>query len=85
LVLEASPSTGYGWSLSAGATGAIETVGAPVYESASKEPRPGAPGRESWRFRAVRPGKETIRLDYRRPWDKAAPPARTVTVTADVR
>ena len=44
----------------------------------------GSGGSETWRFRAVKPGRETVRLEYRRAWEPASPPERTFTFTAEV-
>jgi predicted secreted protein len=52
--------------------------GPPVY--ASKQ---GA-GTETWRFRASRPGYQTVRLEYRRKWAQSMP-ERTFRFTATVR
>ena len=40
---------------------------------------------QTWRFRAVKPGRETVHLEYRRPWDDKTPPERTFTFTAEVQ
>lgn len=37
----------------------------------------GGAGRHLWHFRAVSAGETKLRLEYRRPWEKSAEPART--------
>jgi len=84
--LAANPTTGYRWAL-APATGATIVMSAsPVFqEDAPAKGRMGAGGRETWRFMALAPGREDIVLEYRRPWEKDAPPARTERLSVEVR
>ena len=45
----------------------------------------GAPGRQWWLIKGVKPGQAIIRLVYHRPWEKDTPPARQAVFTIDVR
>jgi predicted secreted protein len=36
-------------------------------------------------FKAVRAGKTTVRMEYRRPWEKDVAPIETFAVTLDVK
>jgi predicted secreted protein len=38
-----------------------------------------------FRFRAVRQGKATLRMEYRRPWEEGAPPESTFVLKASVK
>jgi len=86
-VVATNPSTGYSWVWPDGAAATvIEPVGKPRFDRNVEDAiRTGSGGAETWRFRAVRPGRETVRLEYRRVWETASPPARTFTVTAEVQ
>ncbi|MGE5145930.1 MAG: protease inhibitor I42 family protein, partial [Candidatus Eiseniibacteriota bacterium] len=64
----------------------VQPVGTPRFDRDVQEAiRVGSGGMETWRFRAVKPGRETVRLEYRRPWDHETPPERTFTFTAEVQ
>lgn len=45
---------------------------------------PGGAGVHHWRFQATQPGDGTIELDYVRPWDEDAAPARSFTLLVHV-
>ena len=85
--LRSNPSTGYRW------TRASESTGDPLALAASpsfardpaREAMVGAGGVESWRFLASGVGHATLRFEYRRPWEKGAAPARTVSFDVNVR
>jgi predicted secreted protein len=36
-------------------------------------------------FKAMRAGKATVRMGYRRPWEKDTPPVETFAVTIEVK
>jgi len=40
---------------------------------------------EAWRFRAVQPGRATVRMDYRQPWQATGEPTRSVTYNVTVQ
>jgi predicted secreted protein len=37
-----------------------------------------------WRFKAVKAGRQGLQFEYRRPWEKSAPPAKVVTYSVTV-
>jgi predicted secreted protein len=39
---------------------------------------PGVGGFETWKLRATKVGRETLKFEYRRPWEKNVSPAKTV-------
>lgn len=74
--LYANASTGYGWE--------VVEDGSPVLAPANTSPAPPPPrpmlgggGPVRWRYRALQPGAATVRLIYRRAWEKDVAPART--------
>jgi len=84
--LRSNPSTGYAWSLVQGAARVLAPAGEPLFEpDANAQGRLGAGGMETWRFRAIATGRDALRFEYRRPWEKDAPPASTATVDVEVR
>jgi inhibitor of cysteine peptidase len=76
LKLESNQSTGYSWALVSGKSLILTSLGKPSYEVGVA--RPGAGGVETWTFRATKIGIETLKFEYRRPWEKKVPPAKTV-------
>jgi inhibitor of cysteine peptidase len=72
--LESNPTTGYSWQV-------VQLPVALDIESRDylwDEPvRCGSGGREHFRLAVARAGPGWLRLEYRRPWEKAAGPART--------
>jgi len=82
LNLESNPSTGYSWSLTDTRYPVVISVGKPTYKHAASVP--GAGGLQSWTFRATEPGVETLKFEYRRPWEQKVP-EKTVTFQIVVR
>ena len=83
LRLEANRSAGYRWTLAASGDAELEQIGEPFYTP--EKAVPGGGGAEYWTFRATRAGKKTLRFEYRRPWEKDKPPAKTVEYQVMVR
>lgn len=84
--LHSNPSTGYAWQLREGAATVLAPVGAATFEpDANAQGRVGAGGIETWRFRAIALGRDTLRFEYRRSWEKDAAPASAATVDVEVR
>jgi predicted secreted protein len=86
-VLATTPKTGLSWVWPGGETSTVVApVGKPEFDRDIDDAiRTGATGNETWRFRAVKPGRESVRLEYRRPWDQTTPPERVFTFTAEVQ
>lgn len=81
-----NPSTGYSWTIVAPATAVLVSAGPPAFEPDPKAGgRVGAGGVEAFRFTAAAAGREALRFEYRRPWEKDAAPASTAIVDVDVR
>lgn len=82
VVLGSNRTTGFGWTLAAPGPGSLARIGDPVYIPGAT---PGEGGTEIWLFRASGRGRQELRFEYRRPSDRAAPPAKTVSYAVSVR
>ena len=84
--LEGNPTTGFSWQIGEVNGKAVQAAGEPQY---APQPNPagmvGTGGTFVCRFKAVGPGKATVTLHYRRPWEKNIPPAETFTATIEVQ
>jgi predicted secreted protein len=85
--LPSNPSTGYRWSLASEPAQPIVAISAtPAYK---RDPgagqRAGAPGTETWRLFAFRPGTQQVSFEYRRSWERDPAPADTFAFTVEVR
>jgi inhibitor of cysteine peptidase len=79
LTLGANPTTGYSWVFDDQSSQIVVREGKPTYNADTPgKGLVGGGGVEQWTFRAVKPGTETLRLDYRRPWEQADAPASRV-------
>lgn len=76
--LESNPSTGYGWEVEEADETILRQTGRIEFEPESH--LLGAPGKQILRFEAVAAGQTTLRLVYRRPWEKDVKPARTFSL-----
>ena len=81
--LPSNPSTGYRWHWSnRAAVRHLDTTG---WSYDTKRPGvPGAGGVEKWTFTGLSKGRDTIRLEYRRPWETVAA-ARDTAIDVRVR
>lgn len=77
LALPANPTTGYSWAIAA-CDPAVLKLDSENY--AQHGQAIGGGGETTWRFTVIAPGTTTLRLEYRRPWEKVAP-AQTFEVT----
>ena len=78
LMLGSNPTTGYRW-VYEGKSSIIAQQGKQVYAADNPDKGlMGGGGVERWTFRALKPGKVTLRLEYRRPWEQAVEPANRV-------
>ncbi|WP_447941026.1 protease inhibitor I42 family protein [Pseudoxanthomonas mexicana] len=75
IALTSNASTGYQWEFTAdGAPVLARTTGpATPPPMDTQPPMPGASSIARWWFRAEKPGQTTVRLEYRRPWEKVPP------------
>jgi inhibitor of cysteine peptidase len=82
LKLENNPSTGYSWFLNEAKHPGLVSLGKPTYTDQAS--MPGAGGIEWWNFRAVDRGVQSLRFEYRRPWEKK-PPVKRVDFLVVIR
>lgn len=84
LSLEANPTTGYTWQLTSPTN---REVLRQYYYKYKRMPTKlvGVGGHDIWKFWAIRPGTETVKAVYLRPWEGSTPPAKTFTVTIRVK
>ena len=80
LVLESNATTGYQWQLAKNLNKKFLKLVRNDY-IASQSNLVGAGGKEIWIFKALKPGKTTIRFKYIRPWEKNTKSAKTTGFT----
>lgn len=85
VLLKGNPTTGYSWFVKEVEGKAVAQDGEVVYlKEDPATPRPGQGGVFAVSFRPKNPGKATIRMEYKRPWEKGKEPAKTFTVAIEV-
>jgi len=84
--LSGNRTTGYAWTLAGVRPAGLTPLGEPSYEPASGPSNAvGTGGVETWSFLASASGRQDLRFEYRRPWERDAAPARTLMYTIAVR
>jgi len=86
LKLDATPSTGYAWTVVRNDVALLTPLGEPRFERGGPPATGplGASGRQVFRFRAKAAGSEKLELHYRRSWEKQ-PPLKTFAVETHIR
>jgi len=82
--LASNPSTGYQWNVQ-GSAAPLELVKSDFARNPQGSNAPGASGTQQLQFTAKAAGTVSLTFEYRRPWEKDVPPAKTVTVTIVVK
>jgi len=82
LALAENPSTGYSWQIVSSGEPALRPDGEPTFKADGA--LHGSGGTSTRRFRAAAEGTSTLKLVYRRPWEKNVAPAATFEVTIAV-
>jgi inhibitor of cysteine peptidase len=82
--LEANHTTGYSWVAAPVANPVLMPQGRAAYQENAAGGKAGVGGVEVWRFKAVKAGRQGLQFEYRRPWEKGAPPAKIVTFSVTV-
>lgn len=82
VALPANVTTGYSWSATSSNPKIVTADGTAYRARASKAM--GAGGEQILTFEAQKSGTAVITLSYRRPWEKTAKAAQTVTITVTV-
>ena len=82
--LEANHTTGYSWVFAPAVNPVLMRQGRTVYQEHAAGSTVGAGGVEVWRFKAMKAGRQGLQFEYRKPWEKGAPPAKIVTFSVTV-
>jgi predicted secreted protein len=82
--LEANHTTGYSWIAAPVSNPVLMMQGRAAYQENATAGKMGAGGVEVWRFKAVTAGRQGLQFEYRRPWEKGAPPAKVVMFNVTV-
>ena len=81
VTLDSNATTGYSWNENANITDkAVMQQASHRYQSPAT-PIPGAGGKEIWTFKALKAGKSVVSMEYRRPFEPNALPAKTFSMT----
>jgi predicted secreted protein len=80
--LSSNASTGYSWAVK-GDPAPLKLVSSD-YKQPEQSGKVGAPGAQQFRLKGTAPGTSTLKLVYRRPWEKSVAPARTFTLHVNV-
>ena len=85
VTLESNITTGYSWNENAniGDKAVLQQTDHKYQPPAS--PIPGAGGKEVWTFKALKAGNSTISMEYSRPFEQNAAPAKTFSLTLVVQ
>lgn len=78
LQLRSNPTTGYSWQLQPGGE-VLQRVAMTFLPDPHEATVVGSGGTEIWRFNAVKTGRQILRFEYRRPWEKDTPAAETLS------
>jgi len=81
--LEGNPTTGYIWEINTINERFIRPIGKAEFRSDSR--LCGAPGINTFRFKAIRAGRTILRLVYHRPWERGVKPFETYYLQIEVR
>jgi|HubBroStandDraft_1064217.scaffolds.fasta_scaffold33433_3 inhibitor of cysteine peptidase len=84
LRLKSTPGTGYSWQIDQIDKTMLIQQGAPIFVPPPKQ-IPGAEGHTVWHFLAAAPGRSELDLEYIRPWEKNAAPARTFKLLVSIK
>ena len=81
--LDSNPTTGYQWQLARHDAKFVQMVGTPQFTP--KSVRIGGSGVETFTFKALAKGKTTLDFEYLRPWEKGVAPAKTYSITVQIK
>jgi inhibitor of cysteine peptidase len=82
--LKGNPSTGYSWAIK-GDPSPLWLVKSSTKKTSQSGHTAGAPAVQEFRLTAVTAGMASLTLEYRRPWEYTAAPARTFQVKVSAR
>ena len=81
--LKITTGTGFTWVVAKKDAKLLEQVGKAAVER--EKNRPGAPAMMVFKFKTLKTGKGTLALEYKRPFEKDKPAAKTFKVTVTVK
>jgi inhibitor of cysteine peptidase len=82
--LPSNASTGYSWSVK-GNPSLLKLIKSDYSEQKRPMQVAGAPGVQTFQWQATETGDAKLQLEYRRPWEKNEPAAKTFSITLQVR
>ncbi len=82
--LSSNASTGYSWSVQSKSP-LLKLLDSNYKEKKQLAQVAGAPGVQTFQWQATGAGNATLKLEYRRPWEKDEPPAKTFSVSLQIR
>ena len=87
VTLASNPTTGHSWQVAEADKAVLRQVGDAEFKSSasSNPPLVGAGGTETFHFETIGAGTTTLKMIYRRSWEKDVPPIKTFTVQDVVR
>jgi predicted secreted protein len=89
VTLEANPSTGYSWEVVELNNNIIRQIGEAEYQQISnftkEHPMVGAPVMQTFQFEVINTGQTTLKLVYRRSWEKDVAPLNNFSIDLVVR
>ena len=85
VTLESNITTGYSWNENANIGDKTVMQQTDHKYQPPATPIPGAGGKEVWTFKALKAGRSTISMEYRRPFEPTAAPAKTFSLTVVVQ
>ena len=83
--LPRNPSTGFRWQIVDPANPVIKADGLPAYTPPADLKKVGSSGMETWTLKPLKSGKQDVRFEYRRPFEKGGKPDRVVVYKVTVR
>jgi len=85
VTLESNPSTGYSWNENAKIIDKTVIQQTDHRLQPALTPLPGAGGLEIWTFKAIKPGKTIISMEYHRPFESGIEPTKTFGLAVVVK
>jgi inhibitor of cysteine peptidase len=84
VILEGNPTTGYQWQVASLSPEVLDWTEGPTYQP-STPGRIGSGGTFRFGFKAMRKGRATVKLVYRRSWEEGVPPIKTEVLKVKVK
>lgn len=82
--LVSNATTGYSWS-ALSSSSALKLIKSDYKEQQEKAPIAGSPGLQSFEWKAEASGTVRLHLEYRKPWEKNVPAAKSFSITVQIQ